>query len=307
MARAKQLPAAKGTDAPYDWAVAVLRLRFDEVFDHAEAVLGDGEVGEIHDLRVAIRRLRTAMSDLSGILAERPLKRVKHDLKNLAEALGTIRDQDVAILLLQEFAVLAEKQSIRDGIDEMIDQHRKKRKRAHSRLQEDFDSGSFNKLRDRFSKRIADSISQPELFDSPKMRDVAKAMVMMRLQKFRAMGDAIRRPLDAGKLHELRIAAKRLRYTIELFGTLCGDEIASFAPELAKLQSHLGDVHDCDIWTETLRQNFRSKGKAVPSSAVSAWLLSKFVSKRSKSYRSALETWRSWETNNFRQMLPPTN
>lgn len=303
MAKAKQLPAAKPTDAPYEWATEVLRLRFDEVHSFAEAALDSGDVDAIHDMRVAIRRLRTALRDLDGVVDERPLKGIKNDLKNIADMLGTIRDQDVAIIALEEFVGDAEKESVGAGVEEMIASFKGKRKRAHSKLEKDLGSISIDKLRDRFSKRIADSVSQPELFDTPKLRDVAKVVIQMRLQKFRQMGDAIRQPLDAKKLHELRIAAKRLRYSIELFAGLCGDEISGFAPELAKLQSFLGDIHDCDVWTDTLRQGFKTKTKAN-SSAASGWLLTKFLSKRSKAYRCALELWRGWEANAFSQLLP---
>ena len=47
---------------------------------------------------------------------------------------------------------------------------------------------------------------------------------------------------------EMRIAAKRLRYAIELFTVCWGARIAPFAEEIAEMQSFLGEVHDANGW-----------------------------------------------------------
>ena len=115
------------------------------------------------------------------------------------------------------------------------------------------------------------------------------------------MSTAIYDPFDDIELHDLRIAAKRLRYAIELFGVAWGDEIAGFAAELSKMQSFLGEVHDCDVWMATLTKSLKENGrsKTQNSTKAAAWLLSKFVAKRSKEYRGALELWSEWQANGF--------
>jgi CHAD domain-containing protein len=49
----------------------------------------------------------------------------------------------------------------------------------------------------------------------------------------------------AAKLHRLRLATKKLRYTLELFRDCCGDEWESDLEKLRKLQQALGDINDC--------------------------------------------------------------
>ena len=305
MAKAKQAPAVSSSADLYAWAAEVLRLRFDEVVSYGNAVLVPWNVNAVHDMRVAIRRLRSALLDFVQVINETPLKRVKDDLKKIADSLGTVRDHDVAIIALEEFAKDTANASILTGIEDMIGELRKKREQAHSRLQKTLDSIALDKLRERFSKRIEDSLRQQELFGPASLQDVGRAVIEARLQEFCDIGTSIYEPFADRKLHDLRIAAKRLRYSIELFTVCWGDEIAGFATELAKLQSNLGDVHDCDVWTTTLTKRLKGKDKAKTQdqTTAAAWLLSKYVGKRSKAYRSALELWREWTANQFTERL----
>ena len=54
------------------------------------------------------------------------------------------------------------------------------------------------------------------------------------------------------KHHEMRIAAKRLRYTLETFSGLFSDKLKSEITVVKKIQEILGDIHDCDVWVDYL-------------------------------------------------------
>ena len=62
-------------------------------------------------------------------------------------------------------------------------------------------------------------------------------------------------------MHRMRIAAKRLRYIVELYTQCWGASLTSFAEEIAEMQSHLGELHDCDEWIAVLSARLR----ALPS------------------------------------------
>ncbi|MFN3329731.1 MAG: CHAD domain-containing protein, partial [Pyrinomonadaceae bacterium] len=102
-------------------------------------------------------------------------------------------------------------------------------------------------------------------------------------------------PFDVKGLHELRIACKRLRYSLELFSP-CVGELSSFAESVAEMQGFLGDLHDCDVWTERLKEDLiREKIEK----SVGIWLLSEFTKRRAKSYSKALRLWHEWENSDF--------
>jgi putative phosphoesterase len=63
---------------------------------------------------------------------------------------------------------------------------------------------------------------------------------------------ALRDPLQASEHHAMRIAAKRLRYTLETFALLYDDELKGELKALKRLQEALGQLHDCDVWIASL-------------------------------------------------------
>jgi CHAD domain-containing protein len=60
-------------------------------------------------------------------------------------------------------------------------------------------------------------------------------------------------PYEVRGLHNLRIAAKRLRYTLEIFEDVLPPACQAFADELAQIQDELGAVHDNDVMIALLR------------------------------------------------------
>ncbi|MEM4251735.1 MAG: CHAD domain-containing protein [Candidatus Bathyarchaeia archaeon] len=60
--------------------------------------------------------------------------------------------------------------------------------------------------------------------------------------------------LSPHSLHMLRISAKKLRYTLELFETCYGDRLETFIASIKELQEILGDIHDCDVMIDFLHK-----------------------------------------------------
>ncbi len=82
---------------------------------------------------------------------------------------------------------------------------------------------------------------------SGSLRPNVGRIVAVRLDELRGFADAALSPGASEAQHDLRIAAKRLRYVLEIFAS-CLDGEAKAARDAAKrLQSVLGDLHDCDL------------------------------------------------------------
>jgi CHAD domain-containing protein len=60
-----------------------------------------GDVESVHDMRVAVRRLRVALSNFAVCVPKEDRKRLRLKLENLADALGGVRDMDVMIVALK--------------------------------------------------------------------------------------------------------------------------------------------------------------------------------------------------------------
>jgi CHAD domain-containing protein len=72
-------------------------------------------------------------------------------------------------------------------------------------------------------------------------------IVSVRLGELRGFADAALAPGASKAQHDLRIAAKRLRYALEIFVPCLGEEAEAARGAAKRLQSVLGDLHDCDL------------------------------------------------------------
>jgi CHAD domain-containing protein len=85
------------------------------------------------------------------------------------------------------------------------------------------------------------------------LRPNAASVIRTRLDELRGFAGAALAPDASTAQHDMRIAAKRLRYLLEIVGPCIGEE-AQLARDAAKrLQSVLGDLHDCDLMLERVR------------------------------------------------------
>jgi hypothetical protein len=85
-------------------------------------------------------------------------------------------------------------------------------------------------------------LTQP---DAP-LRESAP-VILVRLQEMYDFAPAIRDPANVEELHNMRIAAKRLRYTMELFAPVFGQEFAQTLKVVEDIQERLGAIHDADV------------------------------------------------------------
>jgi hypothetical protein len=70
--------------------------------------------------------------------------------------------------------------------------------------------------------------------------------VAVRLDELRSFAEAVRDPGAVTELHDMRIAAKRLRYVLEMTAPALGPAATVAAKDAKKLQDALGEIHDCD-------------------------------------------------------------
>jgi CHAD domain-containing protein len=79
------------------------------------------------------------------------------------------------------------------------------------------------------------------------LRPNAARIVRTRLDELRSFAEAAREPDAADAQHDMRIAAKRLRYVLEITGVCFGPEATAARDAARELQGVLGDIHDCDV------------------------------------------------------------
>ena len=342
MAKAKEITELDYGAVAGDGIRVILRTRFSEMRSFRDAALDWSDIEGVHDMRVASRRLRSALRDFMPFLRERKLRRINKDLKALADALGRVRDQDVAIAALEKLAADAPSE-VSAGIEQFVDERRLKRDLARAELEEAVTDSALEKLEDDFNAALEHGLKgarwkrkakgdDGKAAETLSCRQAGREVIAARFLELLDLSPSLYQPHKTKPLHEMRIMAKRLRYAIELFTPCWGEPLALFAKEIAKMQSSLGELHDCDVWIAEigamLRRTEHNEGvgtgksrpektgdtsstreiKAAAASlaqtrSAAIWLLNYFVEARAQHFRDALARWHEWELTGFRACL----
>jgi CHAD domain-containing protein len=342
MTKAKEIAGLDCAMRATDGISLILRSRLEEMCSFRAAALDWSDIEGVHDMRVASRRLRSAIKDFLPYLRRRKLRQAREDLRRVAQLLGAIRDQDVALISLEKLATEAPS-GVSAGIEQFASTRQHRQKNARSRLEEVLTVDSLQKLRMEFHEALEEStkVSREhgagkdgqEIADDARLYQVAREIIDERLRDFQELSTSLFQPFESDPLHQMRIAAKRLRYAIELFTPCLGEELKPFCKEIAKMQDSLGELHDCDVWIAEIGAALieapedkidgeapggRAKG-GDPSSYGAAhegglpaergamfWLLEHFVKGRTDHFRDALERWREWTATGFQERLVAT-
>jgi len=323
MSKAKEIVGIECEAAATEALPLVLGPRLEEMCLLRKAALDFRDPEGVHDMRVASRRVRSALRDFAPHLRKTKIAASTKHLREIADTLGVVRDYDVAIIALEKLQKKANPE-ISSGLQRIIDDQKAKLDPARKELVQALNYKKLSQLKRSFRHAIVDSIvsqaatKQPAsgttVKSGPSYKVYARSTLLKRLKDLEALSPSLYKPQKVKPLHEMRIAAKRLRYAMELFAACWGDQLGVFSHQVAQMQSSLGELHDCDLWIEHFgKQLSRLKKKASSELATSEderdamiWLLSDFSRLRTKHFRAALALWHEWEEKDLCNRLTAT-
>ena len=265
-----------------------------------EAALDWSDPEGVHSMRVASRRLRGAMRDFMPYLRQRGLTPVLKRTKTVAAALGEVRDQDVAIIALEKIQKEAP-DAMSAALQQLVDERKERRNDSREKLSSILIASEMKAAKTEFMSRIekATAVRKASGGAQPTYSKMAATVILERLKELEKLSESLYQPFEIEALHDMRIGAKRLRYAMELFQQCWGRSLQTFAKNAAKLQTALGELHDCDDWIESLGKRVSQARSQKRDDQVAAyiWLLSHFVKIRTKHLRQAYDLWGEWEAN----------
>src|SRR2546425_1282371 len=201
-----------------------------------EARGGDSKKG-IHDLRVAVKRFREAFRLFRPVLRKKTFRRHREWIENLNDALGEVRDRDVALVQLEKLtAGLAEPPR---SMADLLARLESERLGATGALAAMLDRLQLEGVPAQLAARI-EAIEREAGSGAP-THEFARERVRERLLDVRA-----RRAATPESLHRVRIGNKRLRYAIEPFSRMLGKEVRRLYRSASRFHDVLGDLHDAD-------------------------------------------------------------
>jgi CHAD domain-containing protein len=259
-------------------ARAFLTARLGDVQRHLSRLGERMDPDDVHDARVATRRLRAALK-LFGI--RRRVKNADRVVSALQDALGEVRDLHVqldAFARLGRIAQPAERAALK-------------------RLRDGLASGlggrvsALHEATSEWDKRGLRALSRLEQLTPPGKLGGhrARGALIGQLEKLeariiQAMDDPTPRPM-----HLLRIAVKRFRYALELLEPAMPEQVAQLLEALVPLQQSLGDLHDTDVRIVLVDSH------SDPSTQGADVVLRRLRSERDRQAQDVLRALGTWE------------
>ena len=240
-------------------AVAHACLRHMRV--NEEILLQGRDAHALHQVRVAIRRLRSAFSLFGDLINDSQGRHIRDEIKRLTQPLGHARNLDV--FLATTLPAERERHPDEIGLLGLETQLEDQRSKAYEDVGILLQSAEWRALLLDLAAWIN---AGPWLKDEAKKRvtlreEAARDFAARELDRRRRQVKRRGRDLDdlsPEDRHQVRIAAKKLRYGAEFFAGLYPDKKAvkrhtAFVKALAELQDHLGELNDIATGHEVVR------------------------------------------------------
>lgn len=257
LADGKPPPWSKAGTVPLDPATtldagiaAILGQCFEQWMSNEDAARDGSDIEGVHQMRVAMRRLRAAFVFLAPWLEGDAVAAFDREVKWMARKLGAVRDLDV--LLADTLAPISKAR----GKDRDLKALRRAIADAQAQAHEDLTAAlatpRYTALVLELGGWIADrgwrAGSSPD-WEEPVGSATRTALEAVYGQVLETGGDFV--SLDSEARHELRLEIKRLRYALQFVGGAFGDRAAPWARPLSALQDGLGAANDAVV-AETL-------------------------------------------------------
>ena len=222
-----------------------------------EARSGASEKG-VHDLRVAVKRFREAFRLFRPVLPKKTFRRHRDWIEDLNDALGEVRDRDVALARLHKLTAGLEERP--GSVGDLLGRLAAERIAAARALAAMLDRFQLEGLAAQLAAQI-ESLEQQAAPGGP-THEFARERVRERLLDVRARWTAARREATPESLHRVRIGNKRLRYAIEPFSRMLGKEVRRLYRSASRFHDVLGDLHDADSMVVLLETAMAGVSKA---------------------------------------------
>jgi CHAD domain-containing protein len=275
-----------------------------------EAGTRDGAAAEeLHGMRVATRRQRAAWRVFGEAFRAGRTRTHRKRLREVAARLGAVRDLDVLLEAADAYRADLPRAEQR-ALEPLLRGWRDHRDDARQLLIRELDSDGYRRWIDDYSEFVRHeglavrpvSPTQPH-----RVRDTASSRILAAYEGVRAY-EPVLRWADVETLHELRIAGKWLRYTLEFVREALSPEASMLIARVTALQDHLGQLNDANV-TAHMARSFLVENAGDLSQLESAAIARYLVSREkevARLRRTVGAPWRGVAGIGFRRALGRT-
>jgi CHAD domain-containing protein len=318
----------------HEYAVHAIRERLERTAGLIDAVRSGDDPQTIKKMRVNSRRLRAALQVFEPGFPSKAFARFERDVKTVADALAEARDLDVIIDTVTKAAEPIPPDE-RGWIDSFLERQQHERSRLRDRVLKAVGLAEKRDLLGKFEELVfiqelksdaadtsdgsdkSDGTDQSDTWSSADTSDsIAESFgpaITGRMAELLAFEPVIEDPAQVVELHKMRIAGKRLRYTLELYVAHTGDRLLTSIERMKTIQDYLGNIHDIDVLVPLLQAHLISclnatKGAGEIAGAYitdfgAAEGMAKFCrikrAEREQAYRDFLVEWRKMRMDGY--------
>lgn len=259
-----------------DAASVAIEKYFHKTIAHEADVLKDKDPEELHQMRVGMRRLRSAVTGFAPVL-DLPKEAEEGKIGKIARVLGNLRDLDVILESLQNRYYPNLPEDEQEVLDKALLNLLKQRHRALKAVKNVLEHKTYQLLK----KSLEEWLEKPkyQAISGLPIAEVLPDLLLPQISEFflhpgwvlgaefengevkvsdNLSSDAIEEKLAAEGtvLHDLRKQAKRVRYLMNLFGDFYGDTYEAYVEDVKAVQECLGDIQDTAVLEEFLGEIF---------------------------------------------------
>jgi CHAD domain-containing protein len=257
----------------------VLRFHLARMLAKEQGTRDGGDSEDLHDMRVATRRQRAAWRVFGDAFRGGRTKTYRRGLREIASRLGAVRDLDVLLEAADAYRndLPANEQR---ALEPLLSGWRAHREDARRLLIRELDSDDYRRWVDDYGEFVRHeglavvpvAPTQPH-----RVRDTAGSQILTAYEGVRAY-EPVLRWADVETLHELRIAGKWLRYTLEFVREALPPDASTLIARVTALQDHLGQLNDANV-TAGMARSFLVENagglSALESAAIGRYLVSR--------------------------------
>jgi len=261
------------------WAYLAIEKHFEKILKHEAEVLKDKDPEELHQMRVGMRRLRTAVKGFEGaILLPKAAKEKK--IATVARILGELRDLDVLKEALKNKYLPALPTAEQDILKKVLGTLKKRRQKSLERVQTTLKQPCYHSLK----QGLQNWLKQPTYGQLTEwaIEDILPDLLLPLVSKLllhpawlvgvkledgqidvpsALNSEIVAQLLDSHgeNLHHLRKQAKGVRYQMELFTNFYGSTYKNYVRDIKAIQRIVGEIQDSFVLaaflTDTLKSN----------------------------------------------------
>jgi CHAD domain-containing protein len=214
-----------------------------------DGIKGDYDTEFLHDYRTAIRRTRSALSQLKGVFPPQTTESFLETFRRLSEQSNRLRDLDVYLSSESAYQAMLP-DGLRDSLAPFFTGLQVQREQAWQEVADYLDSAAYAHILNEWEAFL----NEPEVNDSAVPNGaypiiaLARQRIHKRYRQIIKEGQQLVEEAPDELLHALRLDCKKLRYLLEFFASLFPQEqIDALIGQMKGLQNALGDFNDLSV------------------------------------------------------------